>query len=200
MARFCTGLPSIDRNDNVQYVGKAISYESNVQQVENVALPTNRVTLELLDQTDTPGFRGILLVRGLSCLTFLTRNNFTCSLAPYWTHPIDSKEIILKNFVSNKLNNLTRENLIHPSVRIISKEGYSVNLFKKEWNKECNKTEENWRVQRTWRRQCTNVEAKNKGFFIEQLYHLQRNILFPLKLHSRWFFNEPLRLMTQYCI
>lgn len=69
VARFCTGLPSIDRNDNVQYVGKAISYESNVQQVENVALPTNRVTLELLDQTDTPGFHGILFTRGLSCLS-----------------------------------------------------------------------------------------------------------------------------------
>lgn len=31
------GCLSIDRNDNVQYVGKAISYESSVQQVENIA-------------------------------------------------------------------------------------------------------------------------------------------------------------------
>ncbi|KOX74759.1 hypothetical protein WN51_14697 [Melipona quadrifasciata] len=54
----------------IQSINHAISYESNVQQVENVALPTNRVTLELLDQTDTPGFHGILFARGLSCLTF----------------------------------------------------------------------------------------------------------------------------------
>lgn len=70
MARFCTGLPSIDRNDNVQYVGKAISYESNVQQVENVALLANRIALELLDQIDTAGFDGILFETDLQRLAF----------------------------------------------------------------------------------------------------------------------------------
>lgn len=70
MARFCTGLPSIDRNDNVRYVGKAISYESNVQQVENVALLANRIALELLDQIDTAGFDGILFETDLQRLAF----------------------------------------------------------------------------------------------------------------------------------
>lgn len=70
MARFCTGLPSIDRNDNVQYVGKAISYESNVQQVENVASLANRIALELLDQIDTAGFDGILFETDLQRLAF----------------------------------------------------------------------------------------------------------------------------------
>lgn len=70
MARFCTGLPSIDRNDNVQYVGKAISYESNVQQVENVALLANRIALELLDQIDTADFDGILFETDLQRLAF----------------------------------------------------------------------------------------------------------------------------------
>lgn len=52
MARFSTGLLFIDRNDNVQYVGKVISYKSKVQQVENVASPES-----CHPRNDIPDFR-----------------------------------------------------------------------------------------------------------------------------------------------
>ena len=53
-----------------------------------------------------------------------------------------------------------------------------MNLFKRDERRK--KTEE---CKEHGDENCTNVETRNKGSFIEELYHLERNIL--LELHSR---------------